>query len=144
MTTTPGASVEYRAVAERLVALCDDYDVAVVAFDRWRIDVFNAALADLGAELPMQPFGQGFKDMSPALDGFEAAMLNEQVRHGGNPVLTWCAANAVVTRDPAQNRKLDKSKATGRIDGLVAAVMALAGESKRDGAEQVNAELIVL
>jgi phage terminase large subunit-like protein len=36
-----------------------------------------------------------------------------------------CAANAVATRDPAGNRKLDKSKATGRIDGLVALAMAM-------------------
>jgi phage terminase large subunit-like protein len=35
-----------------------------------------------------------------------------------------CAANAVAVSDPAGNRKLDKSKATGRIDGLVALTMA--------------------
>jgi phage terminase large subunit-like protein len=47
------------------------------------------------------------------------------VRHGANPVLTMCAANAVVIKDPAGNRKLDKSKSTGRIDGMVALVMAM-------------------
>jgi phage terminase large subunit-like protein len=41
--------------------------------------------------------------------------------------MTWCAANSVVTRDAAGNRKLDKSKATGRIDGMVAMAMALSG-----------------
>ena len=44
--------------------------------------------------------------------------------HGNHPVLTMCAANAVVTSDPAGNRKLDKAKATGRIDGMVALAMA--------------------
>jgi phage terminase large subunit-like protein len=29
-----------------------------------------------------------------------------------------------VNKDPAGNRKLDKAKSTGRIDGMVAAVMA--------------------
>ena len=48
----------------------------------------------------------------------------ETLRHDGNPVMTWCAGNAVVTSDPANNRKADKSKATGRIDGIVAAIMA--------------------
>jgi phage terminase large subunit-like protein len=42
----------------------------------------------------------------------------------GNPVLAMCAANAVVVPDAAGNRKLDKSKATGRIDGLQALAMA--------------------
>jgi phage terminase large subunit-like protein len=73
----------------------------------------------------MHPFGQGYKDMSPALDTFEAECLNGRVRHGGNPLLTWNAANAVVTRSPANDRKLDKTKATGRIDGLVALIMAI-------------------
>jgi phage terminase large subunit-like protein len=35
-----------------------------------------------------------------------------------------CAANAVVVTDAAGNRKLDKSKSTARIDGMVALVMA--------------------
>jgi len=39
-------------------------------------------------------------------------------------VLAMCAANAVAIPDPAGNRKLDKAKATGRIDGLVALAMA--------------------
>ena len=51
--------------------------------------------------------------------------MNGRLAHGGHPVLTMCAANATVTRDPAGNRKLDKMRATGRIDGLVALAMAL-------------------
>jgi phage terminase large subunit-like protein len=56
-----------------------------------------------------------------------------------------CAANAVATRDAAGNRKLDKSKATGRIDGLVALAMAFgrasvgAGADDLAGAEEVLA-----
>ena len=48
----------------------------------------------------------------------------------GNPVLQMCTANAVVTLDPAGDRKLDKSKASGRIDGLVALAMALSVASR--------------
>jgi phage terminase large subunit-like protein len=111
-------------VAQRLCTLCDDYDVREIAFDRWRIDVLTTELQRLGRELPLVPFGQGFKDMTPALDTLEHALSAAKIRHGGNPVLSMCAANAVATRDPAGNRKLDKSKATGRIDGLVALAMA--------------------
>ena len=91
------------------------------------MDVLQAELGRLGVELPLKEFGQGYKDMTPALDSLEAELLNENVRHGMNPVLTMCAANAVATRDAAGNRKLDKSKATGRIDGLVALAMAIGG-----------------
>ncbi len=52
-------------------------------------------------------------------------MLNGRIRHGGHPVLTWCAANAVAERNAAGDRKLEKAKSTGRIDGLVALAMAM-------------------
>ena len=38
--------------------------------------------------------------------------------------MTWCAANAVIDTDPAGNRKVTKARATGRVDGIVAAIMA--------------------
>lgn len=72
----------------------------------------------------MSEFGQGFASISPALDLLESDLLNGRLRHGGHPVLTMCAANAVVVKDAAGNRKLDKSKSTGRIDGMVALAMA--------------------
>ncbi len=124
LTTTPGASVEYSYVAQRLAEICDDYTVSVIGYDRWRMDVLKSELARVSVELPLKEFGQGFRDMSPALDALESELLNGKVRHGGHPVLTWCASNAIAVRDPAGNRKLDKSKATGRIDGIVAMAMA--------------------
>jgi phage terminase large subunit-like protein len=51
--------------------------------------------------------------------------LRRKLRHGAHPVLQWCAANAVVTRDPAGECKFDRAKSTGRIDALVALAMAL-------------------
>lgn len=124
LIATPGASVDYEYVARDLVELCEQYDVREIAFDRWRIDVLKKELSRTGADLPLVPFGQGFKDMSPALDAMEAEVMQTRIRHGMHPVVTWCAANAVVTADPAGNRKLDKARARGRIDVLVAGVMA--------------------
>jgi phage terminase large subunit-like protein len=71
------------------------------------------------------PFGQGFKDMTPAIETLESALLNGNLKHGNHPVLTMCAANAVAIADSAGGRKLDKAKSTGRIDGVVALAMAL-------------------
>lgn len=62
--------------------------------------------------------------MSISLDALESELLNARVTHGGHPVLGMCAANAVIVKDPAGGRKLDKSKATGRIDGLQAMAQA--------------------
>lgn len=125
ITATPGASVDYAYVAQQLAEACDNYMVKSIPFDRWRIDVLKQEIARLGLELPLVPFGQGFKDMTPALDTLESLLLSGKIRHGNNPVLDMCAENAVATQDPAGNKKLDKSKATGRIDGMVALAMAV-------------------
>ena len=137
ITLTAGASVDYEIVAMELCQLQDDADLRSVAFDRWRMDVLKAELTRLGRELPMAEFGQGYKDMTPALDALESLLLSGKIRHGMNPVLTMCAANAVAVRDPAGNRKLDKSKTTGRIDGMVALAMAVARATQQVGTQSV-------
>ncbi|MFT3850475.1 MAG: terminase large subunit [Propionivibrio sp.] len=124
LRATPGATVDYAVVARDIAELCDGLDVQGIAFDRWRIDQLQTEFTKIGLNLPLIQHGQGFKDMAPALDAVEAAFLNGRVRHGIHPVLTMCAAGATVVRDPAGNRKLDKSKSTSRIDGMVAMAMA--------------------
>lgn len=138
LRTTPGASVDYEHVAADIAEILSDLDVKGVAFDRWRIDLLKKEFDRLGVDLPLVEHGQGFKDMSVALDALEAELLNGRIAHGGNPVLTMCAANAVVTKDPAGGRKLDKAKATGRIDGLQALAMSMGVASKATEAQGVG------
>lgn len=131
LRTTPGNTVSYDYVCRDIADIIGGNDLIMVAFDRWRIDVFKADCQREGVDLPLEPFGQGYRDMGPAVDRLEELLLNGQIRHGMHPVLTMCAANAVVTKDPAGSRKLDKQKATGRIDGMVALAMALGAMQKQ-------------
>lgn len=138
LRTTPGASVDYEHVAADIAEILSDLDVRGVAFDRWRIDLLKKEFDRLGVDLPLVEWGQGFRDMSVALDALEAELLNGRIAHGGHPVLTMCAANAVVTRDPSGGRKLDKAKATGRIDGLQALAMSMGVASRATEAQSVS------
>jgi phage terminase large subunit-like protein len=126
MRTTPGASVDYSFVAREISEILSDCNVKKVNFDRWRFDLLKKEFDNIGFDIPLQPFGQGFKDMAPAVDQLETLLLNEQLMHGAHPVLTMCMANARIELDAAGNRKLNKAKATGRIDGAVALAMAIA------------------
>lgn len=141
--TTPGATVDYEYVAQDIAAILGCLDVRAIAYDRWRISLLQKELDEQGISLPLVEFGQGFKDMSPAIDALEAELLNGRIAHGGHPVLTMCASNAVVAKDPAGNRKLDKHKATGRIDGMAALAMAF-GVVPVDTEEICEVELTVL
>ena len=124
-----GESMDYRQVTEFLRDRLGDegIDPSVVAFDRWRIKDFKAVADELGfAQMATwKEVGQGFRDFAPRCDAFTSRMLEGKVRHGGHPLLNMAAANAVAVVDAAGGTKLDKSKATQRIDPLVAAVMAV-------------------
>ncbi len=134
LRTTPGATVDYGFIVQELSDILSEVDIRSIGYDRWRIDVLKRDAEALGIELPLIEYGQGYKDMSPALDAMESELLNGRIRHGMHPVLQMCAANAVVCKDPAGNRKLDKARATGRIDGMAAFAMALGAALK--GAEE--------
>lgn len=126
LETTPGRAVSRLFVLHRIAQLQDSFDIECLAFDRWRIEDLKQLADDEGVKLPpMEPYGQGFKDMAPGVDEFEKRLLNGELKHNGNPVMTMCAANAVWATDPAGNRKPAKDKAVGRIDGIVALVMAV-------------------
>lgn len=129
LETTPGKAIEYEFVAHWLFRFYQRHKKLKIAFDRWGMKhlrpwLIKAGFTDDLIEKIFVEFGQGFQSMSPALRDTEAALLAGKVRHGDHPVLTMCAANAVVTMDPAGNRKLNKAKAAGRIDGMVALAMA--------------------
>jgi phage terminase large subunit-like protein len=60
-------------------------------------------------------------------------VLGKKIRHGGNPVLRWNVDNLVVAQDPAGNLKPDKARATQRIDGAVAMIMAIDRATRHGG-----------
>ena len=101
-----------------------------VAFDRWNFSQFKPWLSKAGfsehlIEQTFVQFGQGTQSMSPALRQLESLILDRKIRHGMHPVLSMCAANAVVEGKDASNRKLSKARSSGRIDGMVALAMAI-------------------
>jgi phage terminase large subunit-like protein len=95
-----------------------------------------------GAGVRIVPWGQGFRDMAPAIDAFELAITDRKLVHPNNPVLNWNIANAVATMDPSGNRKLDKDKARFRIDGAVALAMML-GLRARDRTQEIDVSSMI-
>ena len=65
-------------------------------------------LSEMG--LTVVPFGQGYKDMSPASRAFYEELMKGNIIHGGNPVMKWMCGNVVIEQDPAGNIKPTKAK----------------------------------
>jgi phage terminase large subunit-like protein len=132
LLTFPGRATDPKAVATKIAELHGIFHIRQLAFDRWRIEDIKRELDAIGCNVELTPFGQGYKDLSPAVDRLERLVEEGKLRHDGHPVLTMAAANAKVEMDAAGNRKLSKRKSTGRIDPLLALTMAI-GVAARPG-----------
>ncbi len=146
LSTTPGTAVEYDYVASELRSIFERYNIAKIAFDRWNWKHFEPCLKRAGfpeweLEQKFESFGQGYASMSPALRETEALLLARRIRHGSNPILNYCALNAVAQMDPAGNRKLAKNRSTGRIDGMITLAMAVAVGTDASPAQFVSGRL---
>lgn len=143
--TSPGFAISKTQVIKFIYDASQKYDFQGVAYDRDRIkELFEFAEKEnidisLGEwdkdnrkwnfrnsyGIKMMPFGQKHISMEPAISKFETLLLNKEIKHDGNPVQTWCIANAVITADDDNKRKLSKRKSVGRIDGAITIVMAV-------------------
>ena len=121
---TPGNVTDYDRVREDIRDLAETYRLAEIAYDRWNATQLVTQL--MGDRATMVPLGQGYLSLSAPTKEWLARIAAGRVRHGGNPVLRWMAANLVVEQDAAGNLKPSKAKSTEKIDGQVAAIMAFA------------------
>ena len=123
LMTTEGNVIHYGFIESYIDSLGKKFHIKEIAFDRWGAVQMVQNLEELG--FTVVPFGQGFKDMSPPSKELMKLTLEQKLAHGGHPVLRWMMDNIFVRTDPAGNIKPDKEKSTEKIDGAVAAVMAL-------------------
>ena len=123
LNATEGNVIHYGFIEKFIEQLGEQYHILEIAFDRWGATQMVQDLEGMG--FTVVPFGQGYKDMSPPTKEFYKLLMEGRIVHGGNPVMRWMAGNVVVDRDPAENIKPTKAKSAEKIDGIVAAIMAL-------------------
>lgn len=123
---TPGEVVDYTFVVAKVLEIAREFGIEMIAYDRWGAEFVRQALEAEG--LKVMQFGQGYKDMNAPAQELENRVFGRTLKHDGNPVMRWNVSCTTKIEDPAQNIKPMKAKGAGssqRIDGVVAAVMAL-------------------
>ena len=121
--STEGNVIHYDFIEKFIVDLSEKYHILEIAVDRWNATQMIQNLE--GEGFTIVPFGQGFSSMSAPTKEFYRLLMEGRIIHGGNPVLRWMAGNVVIDTDPAGNIKVTKAKSKEKIDGIVAAIMAL-------------------
>ncbi len=122
---TPGDVTDYEPVKQQVLQACQDYDLVELGFDRWNALQLANDLMD--KDVPLVEVPQNTGGMYPGSKKLEQLVYSRRLHHGGNPVLRYCASNVALLFDSNDNFRPDKkkSRANGRIDGIVATVMAL-------------------
>lgn len=125
LIATDGNQVDYSVLSTVVSKQVFKYKTDWVEFDR----KFSAGLVNEFTEkgIEMSPFSQSIMNFSSPTKEFERLVLSGKLRVGKNPILKWMLSGCVPKFDENENERLTKAKATKRIDGIIASIMALAG-----------------
>lgn len=145
----PGESISFRHVAQTLAEYDRDFDVKLVAYDRFAFKRFEEEVAELGLSLTFAEHPQGgMKKGKPLTAGAEGlwmpgsirlledALLEGRIRLRRNPVLISAMMSAVVEDDKWGNHWLAKTRSVNKIDAAIALAMALGAASQSHDSAQ--------
>ena len=120
ITLTPGPTIDYEWIQSYIMEMSKKYQIQEIDYDPWNSTQFANNLMNEGFECV--EIRQGFKTLSEPIKDVEKLILEKRLITFNNPVLRFAISNAVPSLDPAGNIKLDKSKASKRIDPIIAGV----------------------
>jgi phage terminase large subunit-like protein len=123
LKVTPGNVTDYDFIRADIIEDAGFFHVGTMAVDRWNATQLATDLLNKDG-LPVELFGQGFGSMSGPSKEFERLFMGLELEHGNHPIANWMARNIATDEDAHENIKPTKAKSGGKIDGLVAAIMA--------------------
>ena len=134
---TPGNTIDDAMVIQELEKDLAKFSVPEISHDPWHGYVVSNHFNRAG--ITMVEIRQTFAGMSAATTLFEKKVLGKEVEHDGNPVMRWMLSNTETKSDRQGNimpMKPRRDASGKRIDGVVAAIMALDGAVRNSGGSQ--------
>jgi len=122
LQTNPGNRIDQDVVLALVQAAGALFDVQQVGLDPWNAGNLVKDLQD--ESFDVIEIDQNMRQMSTPSKDFEAEVLDGRIDGGGNELMTWAVSNAVVQRDNKDNIYPIKKRSRGRIDPLIAALLA--------------------
>jgi phage terminase large subunit-like protein len=127
LLSTDGNVIDYDAVKAQVLKDCERYQVVEIAFDPWNATQFSNDLQSAGVPIErLVKYAQTISMFAePTKRLLEEFIPTRKIAHLGNPVLRWMASNLIVKEDNNGNKRPVKKTGRGKIDGIVALLMAL-------------------
>ena len=144
ITATDGNVIDHSKIREYVLEYAKTHEIEHIYMDL--TGAVQLAVELQGAGLKVAGWSQGFRGMSSGTKRLESLVLQNRIRHGGNPVLSWMSANVTVETNSFEDVRPVKKKSTGRIDGIVALIFALGGweSSKITNKPSVEPSILIL
>lgn len=136
ITLTPGNVIDYDWILSYILEKAKVYNIIEIDYDPWNATQFANNAMNEGIECV--EIRQGYRTMSEPTKDVEKLVLQKKLITLKNPVLRWAFSNAVAKLDPAGNVKLDKSKATQRIDPVISGITSHVRAMLGDGSININ------
>jgi phage terminase large subunit-like protein len=125
LISTPTHAIDYEFIRQNHLRMAKEYDLIETRYDPYNSSQLVTQLLEDG--LTMVEHRQGDVSMNAPSKEFVRLIACAELGHDNNPILTWCVDNLMLTTGATGLIKPDKSKSREKIDGAVAAIMAIGG-----------------
>jgi phage terminase large subunit-like protein len=123
LSLIPGKVIRYDVIEREILKLAETFTIRELAIDPFGAMNLANQLADQGFTVVVMQ--QGFTILSPPTKELLRLVAGDELEHGGDPVLKWMAANVALEQNAVGDVRPNKRKSKGRIDGIVALIMAI-------------------
>jgi phage terminase large subunit-like protein len=130
LIATDGDVIDYGRIKEDIFTDARDYDIVALGYDPWNATQLATELIAEG--INAIEIRQGVRQLSEPMKHLEAMVLAGKLRHDGNPCMTWMMGNVVAKTDANDNIYPRKEREENKIDGAVAAIMAMCMERTQE------------
>lgn len=125
---TPGNTVDFERIKDAALEYYYTWGIHRIELDEWNAHHIVQRLMEAGLEVSY--FSQGIRTISFPTKEFEKLLLEDKLKHDGNPVMAWMLSGCEIYTDPNENIKVTKrnsNRGKKRVDGIISAIMALGG-----------------
>lgn len=123
ITETPGDVIDFAQIEDDLAEDCTRFGPVEVAYDPWQ--AMQLAQNMMNRDCPMVEYRQTVANFSAPMKELQALILSGRFHHNADAVFTWTFSNVVCHMDAKENIYPRKERDENKIDGAVAAIMAM-------------------
>lgn len=133
---TDGAMTDLNVIEDSIREDLSRFDVQAITYDPWQATQLATSLSDEGA--PMIECRFTVQNVSDPMKTLEALVIDGRIVHDGNPVMAWMMGNVEARIDAKDNIFPRKERHENKIDGAVAAILALRGAATYEPKKKTN------